>query len=108
MAAKKKKKSALGQLSLNLGINDERIPKLLGVLCVFLAFYLFIAFSSYIFTWQTDQDRVLQFSWSLLLQGEIEMDNWRGRLGAIISNMFFYFGCLCHAYLYRAVKMIRQ
>ncbi|MEM9822250.1 MAG: DNA translocase FtsK 4TM domain-containing protein [Bacteroidota bacterium] len=68
------------------------MPKLLGVLCVFLAFYLFIAFSSYIFTWQTDQDRVLQFSWSLLLQGEIEMDNWLGRLGAIISNMFFYWG----------------
>ena len=92
MAAKKKKKSAFGQLSLNLGKYDERIPKLFGVLCMFLAIYLFIAFSSYVFTWQTDQDRVLQFSWGLLLQGDVEMSNWLGRLGAIVSNMFFYWG----------------
>mgnify|MGYP001293351726 CR=1 FL=1 len=88
MASRKNK----GQLSFKLGINDERIPKLLGVLCLFLALYLFIAFSSYLFTWYIDQDRVLRFSWGLLLQGDIEMANWLGRLGAIVSNMFFYWG----------------
>lgn len=77
---------------MKLGINDERFPKLLGVFCLFLALYLFIAFSSYLFTWQIDQDRVLQHSFGLLLQGEVEMANWLGRLGAIVSNMFFYWG----------------
>ncbi len=73
-------------------INDERIPKLVGILCLFLALYLVIAFTSYLFTWQIDQDRVLRHSWGLLLQGDVEMANWLGRLGAIISNMFLYWG----------------
>ena len=85
--AKKKKK---GQLALRLGLNDERIPKLLGLLCLFLAAYLFIAFFSYLFTWHIDQDRVLRFSWKLLLDSTMVMANWLGRLGAIVSNFFFY------------------
>lgn len=78
-----------GQLLLNFG--DERIPKLVGMVCLFLAFYLFIAFASYLFTWDIDQDRVLRFSWGLLLE-DFQMANWLGRLGAIVSNMFFYWG----------------
>ena len=100
MAAKKKKKG--GQLSLKIGVNDERIPKMVGVLCLFFALYLFIAFTSYLFTWQTDQDRVLRFSWELLLNGEMEMANWLGRLGAIVSNMFFYWGFGLPSYLFVA------
>ncbi len=89
MAAAKKKKK--GQLSLRLGINDERVPKLFGVVLLFLALYLFIAFFSYLFTWQVDQDRVLKFSWGLLVE-DIDVANWLGRLGAIVSNMFFFWG----------------
>ncbi len=89
MAKKKKQK---GQLSLKLGINDERVPKLMGMVSLFFALYFFIAFTSYLFTWRIDQDRVLRFSWGLLLQSEMEMANWLGRLGAIVSNIFFYWG----------------
>ncbi|HMN90923.1 MAG TPA: DNA translocase FtsK [Saprospiraceae bacterium] len=89
MAAKRKKK--LKQLSLKIGLNDERIPKLGGVMLLFFAFYLFIAFFSYLFTWHIDQDKVLRFSWSLLASN-LEMANWLGRLGAIVSNIFFYWG----------------
>jgi S-DNA-T family DNA segregation ATPase FtsK/SpoIIIE len=85
--AKRKKK---GQLALRLGLNDERIPKLFGLLCLFIAAYLFIAFFSYLFTWHIDQDRVLHFSGWLLLESKMEMANWLGRLGAITSNFFFY------------------
>ncbi len=88
----KKRSTGKKQLSLKMGINDERIPKLVGVLCLFLALYLFIAFTSYLFTWQVDQDRVLQHSWGLFFKGDIEMANWLGRLGAITSNMFIYWG----------------
>ncbi|MEM1320357.1 MAG: DNA translocase FtsK [Bacteroidota bacterium] len=98
MAAKKRKKG-FGQLSLGLG-NDERIPKLLGILFLFLAFYLFIAFTSYLFTWKTDQDSVLRFSWGLLLEGDLEMANWLGRLGAIVSNIFFYWGFGLPSYIF--------
>ncbi|MEM6964430.1 MAG: DNA translocase FtsK [Bacteroidota bacterium] len=88
MARKKSK----GQLSLPLIVKDERIYKLFGLLCIFIALYLFIAFTSYLFTWQEDQDRVLEHGWSFLTAGEIGAANWLGRLGAIIANMFFYWG----------------
>ena len=100
MAARKRKKK--GQLSLRMGINDERIPKMIGVLCLFFALYLFIAFTSYLFTWKIDQDRVLRFSWELFLNSDLEMANWLGRLGAIISNMFFYWGFGLPSYLFIA------
>jgi len=94
MAAKKKSKGILSQLSFNFNKFklDARVPKLLGLLFLLFAFYLFIAFSSYLFTWEADQDQVLQFSWGLLLQSEVEMSNWLGRLGAIFSNIFFFWG----------------
>jgi S-DNA-T family DNA segregation ATPase FtsK/SpoIIIE len=76
----------------NNKLRDERIPKLIGILCIVIAIYLFIAFTSYLFTWKTDQDLALQFSWSLLAQTGLEVANWLGRLGAIISNLFFYWG----------------
>jgi S-DNA-T family DNA segregation ATPase FtsK/SpoIIIE len=87
-----KNKQDKNQLALKFGLNDERIPKLLGIICWFFGLYLFIAFFSYLFTWQKDQSEVLRFSWGLLLYSEIEMANWLGRLGAIISNLFFYWG----------------
>ncbi len=76
----------------NSKLRDERIPKLIGILCMVIATYLFIAFTSYLFTWKADQDLALQFSWSLLAQTGLEVANWLGRLGAIISNLFFYWG----------------
>lgn len=98
MAAKRRKKN-LKQLSLKIGLNDERIPKLLGVVLLFLAFYLFIAFFSYLFTWHVDQDKVLRFSWGVLASN-LEMANWLGRLGAIVSNMFFYWGFGLSSFLF--------
>jgi DNA segregation ATPase FtsK/SpoIIIE, S-DNA-T family len=89
MASRKQNKN---QLALKMGVNDERVPKLLGIICMFLAFYLFIAFFSYLFTWETDQSDVQNFSWSLLMQSDMPMANWLGRLGAIISDMFFFWG----------------
>jgi S-DNA-T family DNA segregation ATPase FtsK/SpoIIIE len=44
------------------------------------------------YTWKTDQDKVLQFSWEIIMQGDLTVSNWLGRLGAFISNAFFYWG----------------
>ncbi|MBB4079251.1 S-DNA-T family DNA segregation ATPase FtsK/SpoIIIE [Lewinella aquimaris] len=87
--AKTKKKS--GQLGLRMGLSDERIPKLFGLLLIFIAIYLTVAFVSYLFTWKIDQDRVLRFSWKLLSEDAASVDNWLGRLGAFLSNFFIYF-----------------
>lgn len=89
MAAKKKQSKESKQLALKK-INDERVPKLLGLLCLFLAFYLLIAFTSYLFTWQIDQDKVLRFSWLEMIMAKMQVANWLGRLGAVTSNFFFF------------------
>ncbi|MFK7774067.1 MAG: DNA translocase FtsK 4TM domain-containing protein [Saprospiraceae bacterium] len=97
MARKKSK----GQLNISFPkFKDERIYKLLGLFCIFIALYLFIAFTSYLFTWQTDQSLVLEHSWGFLYEGEIGAANWLGRLGAIVSNMFFYWGFGLPAFIF--------
>lgn len=97
--AKKKK----GQLQLNF--KDERIPKLIGVLLLFFALYLFIAFFSYLFTWKIDQDKVFDLNWRIL-RTDLEMANWLGRFGAIISDKFFYwgFGLASFGFVYLMVR----
>ena len=73
MAARKR-----SQLSMNF--DSERTPKLIGVVLIFLSFYLFVAFTSYFFTWENDHDIVFRFSWDMFL-GDVEVDDWLGRLG---------------------------
>jgi S-DNA-T family DNA segregation ATPase FtsK/SpoIIIE len=84
MAAKKR-----GQLSMNF--DSERVSKLVGIFCLFLSFYLFIAFVSYFFTWENDHDIVFRFSWEMFL-ADVQVDNWLGRLGAIVSDFVIYWG----------------
>ncbi len=88
--SKKKKKSIFSQLSFKFDRKDERIWKVLGLLFVLASIYLLIAFTSYLFTWEADQDEVLNQSWNILFDTEAKMSNWLGRLGAIVSHQFFY------------------
>lgn len=89
MSKKAKPKSAEKP---RFNLRDERIPKIVGVVSILAAVYLSIAFVSYLYTWKADQDKVLQFSWELLTRSDMVADNWLGRLGAIVSNAFFYWG----------------
>lgn len=66
--------------------------RIFGGLLVFISSYLTIAFISYLFTWRIDQDSVLRFSHGLIFDSKLDMANWLGRLGALISNYFFYWG----------------
>ena len=68
---------------------DPRPQKLRGIFLLFLSLYLCIAFTSYLFTWENDSDLVNRFSIDLLVSDK-QMENWLGRLGAIVSNLFFY------------------
>ncbi|TNE54474.1 MAG: DNA translocase FtsK [Bacteroidetes bacterium] len=82
-------KSKRGQKSLNF--DDERISKLFGMFLLFLSFYFLIAFTSYFFTWENDHDIVFRFSWEIFL-GDVEVDNWLGRLGAFLADSVIYWG----------------
>jgi S-DNA-T family DNA segregation ATPase FtsK/SpoIIIE len=73
-------------------LKDERLPKIFGLTFLLGALYLFVAIHILSFTWQTDQDKVFHFTWSTFLKGNIEVENYLGRLGAFVSHFFFYSG----------------
>lgn len=70
---------------------DERTQKILGLMLVLFAAYLFIALVSYFTSWQVDQDKLLGDR-SLLFQPETKVKNWLGKFGALVSHFFMYKG----------------
>ena len=89
--ARKKRKSSKGK-KWKFNLKDERFPKIAGIVLLFFSLCLFVALCSYMFTWQTDQDKILKFSWNIFFQSDLGMANWLGRFGAILSNAFFFWG----------------
>ncbi|NSL91056.1 DNA translocase FtsK [Chitinophaga sp. Mgbs1] len=81
-------------------VKDERTHKVMGVFFLLLSVYCFIAFTSYLFTWEEDQDKVFRYSTRELLIGDVKVDNLLGRLGAYVSHNFFYSGVGIAAYLF--------
>ena len=70
---------------------NERTQKIFGLLLVLFAAYLAIAFVSYFFTWQVDQDKVLGTADDFFLP-ETKVKNWLGKAGALVSHWFMYKG----------------
>jgi DNA segregation ATPase FtsK/SpoIIIE, S-DNA-T family len=66
---------------------DERLKTILGVFLILFALYTFVVFISFFFTWKIDQS----FDWSALFSGpEIKVENWGGKFGAWLSNLFIH------------------
>ena len=68
--------------------------KSLGTVFLLLAFLLFIAFTSYLFTWDEDQDK---FSYGMLLANDIKVQNLLGHLWRIYFRNFYpswFWNCL--------------
>ncbi|MBA2611024.1 MAG: DNA translocase FtsK 4TM domain-containing protein [Bacteroidetes bacterium] len=70
---------------------NERTQKIFGLLLVLFSAYLAIAFVSYFFTWQVDQDKVLGSADDFFMP-ETKVKNWLGKAGALISHLFMYKG----------------
>ncbi len=69
---------------------DRRFHLSMGLLLIAISFYLFTAFTSYLFTGQSDQSVVEAFGSSSILDSGKEAENWVGVLGAIVANLFIY------------------
>ncbi|MBX2933571.1 MAG: DNA translocase FtsK 4TM domain-containing protein [Ferruginibacter sp.] len=81
-------------------LKDERTHKIAGIGLLLLAFLLFIAFTSYLFTWQKDQSLVNDAGWNLLKTNDLKVDNLLGTLGAFLSHLFIYKGFGVASYLF--------
>lgn len=70
---------------------NNRTQKIIGLLLILFSVYLSIAFISYFFSWDVDQDKVLGSN-AELFSPETKVNNWLGKLGAIVSHFFLYKG----------------
>ena len=74
-------------------VKDERTHKIAGSACLMTAAFLFFSFTSYLFTWSEDQDKVLNQGATILLpSAHVKTDNLLGNIGAYISHQFFFNG----------------
>jgi S-DNA-T family DNA segregation ATPase FtsK/SpoIIIE len=81
-------------------IHDERSHKIAGTVLILISFLLFVAFTSYLFTWQQDQSKVLQGAKILLPSHDQVMANALGTAGAYFSDLFFRSGFGIASYLF--------
>lgn len=81
-------------------VRDERTRKITGAGLLLLSFFLFIAFTSYLFTWSKDQDKVRGHGISILMPNDLEIANLLGSFGAYISHLFIYEGFGLASYLF--------
>jgi DNA segregation ATPase FtsK/SpoIIIE, S-DNA-T family len=80
------------KLTVSQVLRDERTHKITGAAFVLVAVFLFIAFTSYLFTWREDQDKVFRGISILAPSKDIKVANLLGNLGAYVSHLFFYKG----------------
>jgi S-DNA-T family DNA segregation ATPase FtsK/SpoIIIE len=99
--AKKKKNRSSGPASLKTEkeakltvsqvVRDERTHKISGAVFLLFSIFLFIAFTSYLFTWREDQSVVRGIS-VFSDSPNNKVANLLGSLGAHVSDFFFYNG----------------
>ena len=87
-------------------VKDERTQKIIGSLLLFLCFFLFVAFTSYLFTWMEDQDKVRNTGVKILMPNELEISNQLGSFGAYVSFLFFEYGFGIASYLFCSLLFV--
>ncbi len=70
---------------------DGRIVKITGLLLLLFSLYLFVAFFSYLFTWDEDQSVVNGANFNIIFDAaNHKVENWLGILGAMVSHLFMF------------------
>ncbi len=100
----KKKKSKKKRFSNVIRfLKDERLHKSVGLFLILFSAYLFIAFTSYLFTWKFDQNIIDDKLFEWVFNGdEIIVQNWLGKLGAFTAHQFLkiWFGFASYTFCF--------
>lgn len=82
-------------------VTNERTHKIFGLFLLLVSVYSLIAFTSYFFTWKTDQSLVTGSWFDLIRYSDRQVENWLGKIGAIVSHQFMYnwFGLAAYAFV---------
>jgi S-DNA-T family DNA segregation ATPase FtsK/SpoIIIE len=81
-------------------VKDERTSKILGAVSLLFTLFLFVAFTSYLFTWQDDQDMVQLWRTQLFSINDVKANNLLGYLGAFVAYQIMFNGFGVAAYLF--------
>src|SRR5690554_7056372 len=88
--ASKKSSKKTSFSSLYSKIDRRKAKSISGAILLLLSVYLFIAFTSYLFSWKADQDLIVSTSFFEFIFGEsdVEVKNWLGKFGAWTAHLF--------------------
>ena len=101
-AAREKQPRQKPETRRNYGLMNSQVLKIAGLFSLLLSVYFLVAFTSYLFTWKDDQSYVSPANggwsnWNKTTQELMEngvknpvVENWLGKLGALLSNQFIY------------------
>lgn len=79
------------QTTIQTIFNDKRTRIVLGITCGAIALFLTFSFFSFFLTWDLDQDKLLnRTSWEIFRSEQLEIHNWGGKSGAIVSKKFIH------------------
>ena len=74
-------------------VKDDRTFKIAGTVSLLVSLFLFIALTSYAFTWQDDQSQIFEFGGiKIFAADDVQVSNLLGVLGAYIAHAFIYKG----------------
>ncbi|MBA3898647.1 MAG: DNA translocase FtsK 4TM domain-containing protein [Bacteroidetes bacterium] len=86
-----KKKISLKPFLKSPGLfSNEKSRKIIGLTLILFSFFLLIAFTSFLFTWQADQDKVFHGFYDIIFSSDIVVENWLGKMGAVLSHFFIH------------------
>ncbi|MBN2598564.1 MAG: DNA translocase FtsK 4TM domain-containing protein [Marinifilaceae bacterium] len=109
MAKKKKTNNTKAKLRFSAPkfLSDERTKFLFGIALSLFTIYIGLAFVSFFFTGGADQSK-LDIKWlELITDSKVRVENWTGKTGAYISNLFINkgFGIASFSFLYLLVVL---
>ncbi len=109
MASKKKSKTSKTKKGF---LKDEKKRILLGLFLLVTSIYLFLAFTSFLFTWQTDMSKG-NLGFFDYFDSSVIVANWMGKLGAALSMtlMYNWFGIGAYGFVviffFTGLKLLR-
>ena len=87
-------------------VKDERTTKIAGAICLLVTAFLFFSLTSYLFTWQEDQDKVHQFGIKIFSTDDVKVTNLLGVLGAFVAHNLIYKGFGIASFLFCSVFFV--
>lgn len=83
-------------------LSDEKFQRVTGLFFLLFAFYLAVAFISYLFTWKMDDNIFSSGISGVFAEGKVTAENWMGKFGAFFSYLFIkkWFGVSSFLFIY--------